>query len=570
MAENSNDFTLDLGLDTSKAEKAINKIERRLKKLGKYGMGMGAGGNSPVGPKSTGGSKEEQQVRKLATLETKRYNTLTNIGVIQRKIESSLPKTTAEYQAQIAKVNQLKSAVEKATSPHHFAELRRGMVRARESTSQLTKKFKEQGLVAKGLSSSINNLARSYVSVFAVIEAGRSFFNMSKKLDSVNASMLAASGSAEQAAIDFQYVRDMSDELGRNALASAKGFQQIGTSMRAAGFEANEIKEVFSAAMEASTAFGLSVEDTDGVMRAFSQIASKGSVQAEELRGQLGDRLYGAFVNAAEAMGVTTDELGKMLKKGEVGSKDFLPKFAKQLKIAARAGGALEEGMKTLGAEQSRFQNSFLDIAILFKKLGGNTVVTDLFNALSQIIQGLLPPLILVVGTIGAIVKAFLTLVGILDPVLEKLGFTGGGLGLITTLLATLWLGKFAAAQLSVVTGLMGIGAKAGFATTMVTGLRSAFLAARVAMLSFLAAAGPLGWALAAVGVAGSAAIGLSSSGGANKATQQSNNASTTSNKTTVINNIQAPITVKASNSQEAAQAVGGYLSSQAQFIPSS
>ena len=44
-------------------------------------------------------------------------------------------------------------------------------------------------------------------------------------------------------------------------------------------------------------------------MLALAQMASKGTVQAEELRGQLGERLPGAFKIAAAAMGVTQAEL---------------------------------------------------------------------------------------------------------------------------------------------------------------------------------------------------------------------------------------------------------------------
>src|SRR5690606_21235484 len=46
---------------------------------------------------------------------------------------------------------------------------------------------------------------------------------------------------------------------------------------------------------------------------------------------QLGDRLPGAFSLAAQAIGVTEQELNKMLEKGEVIAQDFLPKFAAQL-----------------------------------------------------------------------------------------------------------------------------------------------------------------------------------------------------------------------------------------------
>ena len=83
---------------------------------------------------------------------------------------------------------------------------------------------------------------------------------------------------------------------------------------------------------------GLSADDTRGALRALEQIVSKGTVSAEELRGQLGERLPGAFQIASRAMGVTTQELGEMLQRGEVLVEDLLPKLAKELRSSVAEG----------------------------------------------------------------------------------------------------------------------------------------------------------------------------------------------------------------------------------------
>jgi tape measure domain-containing protein len=54
-----------------------------------------------------------------------------------------------------------------------------------------------------------------------------------------------------------------------------------------------------------SSALGLSVDDQRGIFKALEQMLSKGNVQAEELRGQLGERLPGAIYFSAKALGVT-------------------------------------------------------------------------------------------------------------------------------------------------------------------------------------------------------------------------------------------------------------------------
>ena len=70
--------------------------------------------------------------------------------------------------------------------------------------------------------------------------------------------------------------------------------------------EGENTRKIFVSLSEAGTALGLSNEDLNGSLYAISQMMSKGKVQAEELRGQLGERLPGAFNMAAEALGVTT------------------------------------------------------------------------------------------------------------------------------------------------------------------------------------------------------------------------------------------------------------------------
>ena len=67
-------------------------------------------------------------------------------------------------------------------------------------------------------------------------------------------------------------------------------------------------------------------------IRAMSQIFGKGKVSAEELQGQLGERLAGAVVKFAEANGSSLQKLQKDLRDGTVGL-DQVIQFAKKLNI---------------------------------------------------------------------------------------------------------------------------------------------------------------------------------------------------------------------------------------------
>ena len=97
--------------------------------------------------------------------------------------------------------------------------------------------------------------------------------------------------------------------------------------------------------------------------KTLSQIAGKGKVSMEELRGQLGERLTPAMAIAAKSMGVTTAELEKMVESG-ISAEAFLPKF----------GAAMEEafaGAESAQASVNRLKNQFDELLIKFGEEGG-------------------------------------------------------------------------------------------------------------------------------------------------------------------------------------------------------
>ena len=152
------------------------------------------------------------------------------------------------------------------------------------------------------------------------------------------AGMTAATGSAEGAQNELRFVREEAERLGIEFEGAAGAFTQLAASARGTKLEGQGVRDIFTAVSEAGRVMNLTAEQSEGALRAIQQMMSKGTVQAEELRGQLGERLPGAFQIAARAMGVTTSELGDMLQKGEVLAEDLLPKLAKELRATFAEG----------------------------------------------------------------------------------------------------------------------------------------------------------------------------------------------------------------------------------------
>lgn len=166
-----------------------------------------------------------------------------------------------------------------------------------------------------------------------------------------------ATGSAVQTGREIDFLRELADRLGLRFITLAENFTGLAAAARGTALEGKQTREVFEAITKAIVATGGSTEQVNGALLAVQQIISKGTVSAEELRGQLGERLPGAFQIAARAMNVTTSELGDLLQKGELAATDFLPKFAAQL------GKELPSSLSTADAAFQRFQTALDDIA---------------------------------------------------------------------------------------------------------------------------------------------------------------------------------------------------------------
>ena len=194
----------------------------------------------------------------------------------------------------------------------------------------------------------------------AWLEVARQVVTAGNALNGFNAALTAATGSQGQATEEMAFVRAESERLGISLVDAARAYTGLTAAARGTALEGQGARQVFSAIAEASRVMNLSAAETQGALTAVQQIISKGTVSAEELRGQLGERLPGVFQIAARAMGVTTAELGKMLEAGELTAEEFLPRFAAELQKTSAAG--LEAARNSPAAEFQRLKNAVFEL----------------------------------------------------------------------------------------------------------------------------------------------------------------------------------------------------------------
>lgn len=195
------------------------------------------------------------------------------------------------------------------------------------------------------------------LSAFTGFQVLRAISDVDIQFQKMRLALEAVSDGSIEAARQFNFVSSEAERLGVDLQTAAQGYTFLAASTRGTALEGAATEKIFSAVAEAAATMSLSVADTNGVFRALQQIASKGTLSAEELRQQLGDRLPRSFQIAAEAMGVTTAELNEMLQRGEIMSNEFLPKFAAAMR--KNFGTDSTTQIDTTAAAFTRLSNQF-------------------------------------------------------------------------------------------------------------------------------------------------------------------------------------------------------------------
>jgi tape measure domain-containing protein len=237
------------------------------------------------------------------------------------------------------------------------------------STLELAKLRVQLGDTSGAMSTLWSGAKAAAVPVMAIgaaaIYAGKACFDASLQMDRLVKSYTTIEGSTSGAVSQLDYIYEISNKLGlefQSTAEAAKGFFAAG---KGSALQ-KDLNGIFEGVSQAGAALSLSTEQMDGVFLALGQMISKGKVQAEELRGQLGERLPGAFNLAAKAMGFTTAQLDDMLKKGQVTAEDMLPKLAAVLKdefgpAAEQAVQGAQGAVNRLSTEWNLFKATVMD-----------------------------------------------------------------------------------------------------------------------------------------------------------------------------------------------------------------
>lgn len=167
--------------------------------------------------------------------------------------------------------------------------------------------------------------------IAAGLQLGREFIDSNLAIESLERTMVQLTGSTEAAAKEIDWLKQTSSRLGVQVNDSARAYASLAAATKGTRLEGEQTHAIFEAVAGAMAKLGRSSADTEGALQAIAQMVGKGTVQMEELRGQLAERLPGALQATADAMGITTSELVDMVGSGQVLASDLIPKLTEGL-----------------------------------------------------------------------------------------------------------------------------------------------------------------------------------------------------------------------------------------------
>jgi tape measure domain-containing protein len=195
---------------------------------------------------------------------------------------------------------------------------------------------------------------------FVTISSAKAALNNALAFDRVENRMKAATNSTEEFNDKTEKAAKLANRLGVDLLSASRGFATLTAATRGSGVEGAITDQLFESILKTSAALSLTADETNSVILAFGQVASKGRAAAEEIRGQIGERIPGFYTKLAEALGKTQAELTKLLDQGLLSSDEALT--ASAIALDKAFGDKALDNAQSLTAEVNRLTNNLREL----------------------------------------------------------------------------------------------------------------------------------------------------------------------------------------------------------------
>lgn len=241
--------------------------------------------------------------------------------------------------------------------------------------------------VFKGIRSAASTITslKTIFTTLGITGFVRSITHAGMAMQGFESTMSVVAGTTENSRKELRWLMNTANEIGVAFEDVAKPFSKLAASAKDSGMTMAQVRDIFKSIAGASLVLQANGQDVGFMFFALQQMASKSIVSMEELRRQLGERLPGVLVIAAQQMGVTVDKLEKLIQNRLLNAVDFLPALAKG--IQEFYGQGLESASKTMLAQMNRLKNAMFELKVEFFQGGFSEILSSLFETLTTTVR---------------------------------------------------------------------------------------------------------------------------------------------------------------------------------------
>lgn len=323
--------------------------------------------------------KIEQRARNTKAFQfTTRFNDTVNPPKQPRQPRISGNRAiTAAYSANMTKLKGLNPIVEKYIKSQFYGLASKAgqmdNTKFNEALAKLNSSVREAIAKARGHTSTSINSDRAANSLdslsSAAVKTAGAFISFQAVLSAYQRVLeVGLQRASAERSIDFVFDKDAGQVKDfTKSLAQTTGLDIAELQSQFAGFGASAkesmgiqgSEELFRNMIGYSRLMGRSEEEIKRALTALSQMASKGKIQAEELKGQLAEAVPGMVQVFAKATGETEQELFDAMKKGALKSADTLQKVTQELNRQITAKGGWKAISESTQAQLGNLKNSW-------------------------------------------------------------------------------------------------------------------------------------------------------------------------------------------------------------------
>jgi len=250
-----------------------------------------------------------------------------------------------------------------------LSELTNGLKKVSSQLDGFSKKTANDAReVGDSWGNNLGNIVKGFISLELAsrgLSAIKSVFLLEERFNALKMPLKNVTEATGDYGVALTFITKLADQTGQDLFVLGDSYKGLYASAKQAGLATTEIHNIFSAIVRSGSALKLSNEQVSLSLKAVEQMMNKGTISSEELKGQLGEQLPGAYAMMAKAaqdaglsVSGSTQELGKLLDEGKVASAEVLPFFAKRMEEAF--GKNADANINTISGSANRLKNEFV------------------------------------------------------------------------------------------------------------------------------------------------------------------------------------------------------------------